>query len=352
MSTAAAEDPKVAVIIGAFHRETFLPRAVRSVLGQTLPRDRFEVVVVKDFAHEALDRSLRAEGVTTIRDADPRIGRWLLRAVRATRAPLIALLDDDDEWEPERLARVVEVFGDHPEMGLYRNRVRVIDRDGGPVPTENWRRLESDVAFDATGPLLIPPGPKEGIVELASVRTRVTFNSSTMVVRRELLEGAWGDAFARTQLPDLALFLAAALGPYGLFLDDRRLTRFRRYDGNVTLRSAWLGEAARSYREGAELARARGRPDFESWLGATAVSYERQFRAKELFERMGAGASRTDVARLTAAYLRFYLRHPAGRRAIVDVGTTELYGLAYCVAPGLTRRARAARGPGPTGGAS
>ena len=352
MTTPDTPRPEVAVVVGAFGRETFLPRAVRSVLGQTLPRDRVEVVVLTDFADGRLEASLAAEGVTSLQYAEPRIGRWLLRAVGVTHAPLIAFLDDDDEWESERLARAVEVFREHPEVGFYRNRVRVIDRDGVPVPAEGWRRLESDAAFDASGPILVPPGPKAGLAELAAVRTRVTFNSSTMVVRRELLEGPWADAFARTQLPDLALFLSAALGPYGLFLDDRRLTRFRRYDGNVTRRTAWLAEAARSYREGRDLARAHGRPDIASWLGDSSVQYEREYRAAQLFERIGARAPRREVARLAASYLRFYLEHPAGRGALVEVGTTELYSLAYCLAPALARRFRTGRAGVPASGAS
>ena len=345
MRTSAPDRPEVAVIIGAFRRREFLRQAVRSVLAQTLPRDRFEVVVLKDFLDDELDGALAADGVTTIQDTEPRIGRWLLRAFRATTAPLIALLDDDDEWEPDRLARAVAVLHEHPEVGLYRNRVRVIDRHGAPVPADRWRRLESDLAFDVSGPVRIPPGPKAGLVEFASVRTRVTFNSSTMVVRRELLEGAWGEAFATTQLPDLTLFLVAALGPSGLYFDDRRLTRFRRYDGNVTLRSGWLAEASRSYREGADLARAHHRADFENWLRAAAAQYGRQFRASELFESIAANGSRAHVARLTAAYLGFSVRHPTGRGGIGDVGATGIYGLAYCLAPGMTRRARAARTP-------
>lgn len=349
---AASPRPEVAVIIGAFRRTEFVPRAVRSVFAQTLPRDRFEVVVVKDFVDDALDRSLAADGVTTIRDGDPRIGRWLLRAVRATTAPLLAFLDDDDEWEPERLDRATDVFRSHPEVGFYRNRVRVIDRSGDAVPPERWRRLESDLAFDATGPVLVPPGPKADLVEFASVRTRVTFNSSTMVVRRELLEGEWEVAFAKTQLPDLALFLGASLGPWGLFFDDRRLTRFRRYDGNVTLRSAWLGEASRSYWEGSELARAHHRPDFVRWLFDAAVQYERQFRAGELFELIGRRAPRRQVARRAGGYLRFSVQYPAVSRAVADLGRTELYALAYCLAPGWTQQLRRNRAPPSVSGAA
>ena len=35
-------DPEVSVIVGAYSREKYLLNAVRSLLAQTLPRDRFE----------------------------------------------------------------------------------------------------------------------------------------------------------------------------------------------------------------------------------------------------------------------------------------------------------------------
>jgi glycosyltransferase involved in cell wall biosynthesis len=72
------DPPDVAVVIGAFGRQKYVAQAVDSVLAQTLPRARYEVVVIKDFSDEPLDRSLASRGVTTILDAEPRIGRWLL----------------------------------------------------------------------------------------------------------------------------------------------------------------------------------------------------------------------------------------------------------------------------------
>jgi hypothetical protein len=132
-----------------------------------------------------------------------------------------------------------------------------------------------------------------------------------------------------------------------LFLDDRRLTRFRRYDQNVTARHTWLKEASRSFWEAAELARRCQCPDFDPWLTSVAIDFDRQFRASVLYERMGAHSSRRDVASLTTSYLRFCLRHVARPVRLIDVGSVTAYGFAYCLAPGLTRRVRATRTPLP-----
>lgn len=356
--------PEVVVIIGAYRRREYLLRAVRSVLAQNVDRARFEILVTKDFLDPGIDTELARLGVASIVDEDPRIGTWLGRAIRATTAPLVAFLDDDDEFEPDRLARVLQIFHDHPEVGFYRNRVRVIDAEDRPIPPDRWRGIETDSAFDSSGPVVFAGGSAAGLVPFALRTTRATFNSSTMVLRRSLLVGPWCELFARTQLPDLTLFLAAALGPQGLFFDDRRLTRYRFYGGNVTHQTGWLAEAARSRLEAAELARSLGRSELETWLSAEGVHYERLYRAATVLDRIDRAAPRRDVARGSAEYLRFLGRHPDERASRLEVWVAAAFGVAYCVAPGLTRRARAARlhstatgarppaGPGPTSPAS
>jgi glycosyltransferase involved in cell wall biosynthesis len=338
--------PEIAVIIGAYRRREYLLRAVHSVLAQTLSRSRYEVFVTKDFADPVIDAELARLGVPNHVDADPRIGTWLARAVASTRAPLLTFLDDDDEYEPERLARVLAVFQEHPDVGFYRNRVRVIDAAGHPVAAALWRPLEVDAAFDASGPVRLPTRPEDAVVEFAFHRTRSTFNSSTMAVRRAQFEGPWADVFARTQLPDLALVVGAALGTRALFFDDRRLTRYRFYHGNVTHRVAWLAEAARSHREAGELSRARGNEALADHLAREGVHFERLYRSGVIVEGIGARAPRRTIARLSGEYLQFLGGHPRERALRLDVWAAEAYGLTYCLAPGVARRVRAARVPG------
>ncbi|MCI4366075.1 MAG: glycosyltransferase family 2 protein [Thermoplasmata archaeon] len=339
-------DPEVAVIVGAYGRREYLLRAVRTVLAQTVGRDRVEIRVTKDFADPEVDAALAELRIPSTVDADPRIGTWLGRAIAATRAPLIAFLDDDDEFEPERLERVLEVFRQHPEVGFYRNRVRVIDGSGRPVPVDRWRPIETDLEFDGTGPILLPPGPKAGALALGTERTHSSFNSSTMVVRRELLTGSLGTAFAETQTPDLFLFLAGVLGPYGLFLDDRRLTRFRRYEGNVTRRIGWLAAAAHSYRSAGGAAREFGRPEFGDWLEARADHFDRMYRGATLVSRVRDRADRREVARLAIEYARFLDRHPAERALTLDTWGAAVYALGYLFVPSLTCRVEARRRAG------
>jgi len=335
--------PEVAVIVGAYRREPFLLGAVRSVLAQDLPRDRYEILVTKNFSNDALDRALDELGVRRILDDDPKIGPWLMRAVAQTTAPLIAFLDDDDEFEPNRLSEVLRVFRERPDVGFYRNRVRVIDREGRPLPPGEWRAHEVDPEFDRRGSVAVSPGSKGEVLELATGRTFATFNSSTMVVRRELLAGPTAEALRGTQLPDLGLFLAGALSPYGLYFDERRLTRFRYYGGNVTHRVGWLGAAAESHRAFAALSRRLGHEEYATWFDREAVHFERLYRGGQIVDAVDRAEGRRTLARLGADYLRYLAHHPSERRWTLDVWGAEGYALLYLVGPRLARRAHAAR---------
>ena len=95
----------ISVVITTRHRADLLPRALDSVLAQTLaPR---EILVVSDGADEATHAYL-----LTITDRRLRIitlpqscGACIARntGVEAATSDWIAFLDDDDEWKPEKL---------------------------------------------------------------------------------------------------------------------------------------------------------------------------------------------------------------------------------------------------------
>lgn len=105
--------PEVSVVIPTFSRPELVTRAVRSALAQTV--DKIEVIVVVDGPDEATRNGLEAVG-------DPRLRVVGLPApggapnarnvgVREARAPWTALLDDDDEWLPEKLAIQLDLAG-------------------------------------------------------------------------------------------------------------------------------------------------------------------------------------------------------------------------------------------------
>lgn len=338
VEASSAHPPQISVIVGAYRREQYVKEAVRSVLDQTLGRGEIEVVVIKDFTSGPIDEYLARNGVTSILDPSPRIGPWLMRAVRETRAPLVAFLDDDDLFEPDRLRHVVEEFREHPDVGYYRNRVSVIDPQGSPIRTNAWATNEVDAVLDGTGPLHVPNGSKPAALSTIR-RTYSFFNTSTIVIRRELLTPQLAVRFEEYQNPDPFLFAAGLLSPFGLYLDDRRLTRYRHHATNVTGAVGSLRHGLEDSRRLARWCRDSGWPDYAGWLDERSTEIEKRLLVGTITASIESGDPRWMVAAAARAYLGFLHKQPGVRNPDWETWAAAVYALTYLVSPLAARRA-------------
>lgn len=115
--------PLVSVVIPVYNGEAFVGQAIESVLAQTWPN--VELIVVND---GSTDRS--AEVIGRYRDRlvlvqQPNQGVAAARNAGMSRAhgEFVALLDQDDWWRPEKLARQVPLLRDNPQVGLVHTAV-------------------------------------------------------------------------------------------------------------------------------------------------------------------------------------------------------------------------------------
>jgi len=95
----------ISVVIPTYNRAHTIERAIRSVLGQTYAP--LEIVVVDDCSTddtEAVVRAIGAKNLIYVRnDRNLKGGASRNRGVRLANGELIAFLDSDDEWMPEKL---------------------------------------------------------------------------------------------------------------------------------------------------------------------------------------------------------------------------------------------------------
>ncbi|MBU6337306.1 MAG: glycosyltransferase family 2 protein [Acidobacteria bacterium] len=108
-------EPTVSVVIPTHNRPAECLVAVRSALAQTAPPT--EVIVVDDHSNDgdsrALGDALSGEQAVTLisRSAGPRGPAAARNAgIEAAGGSLVAFLDDDDEWLPEKLERQLPWF--------------------------------------------------------------------------------------------------------------------------------------------------------------------------------------------------------------------------------------------------
>ncbi|MDQ3571559.1 MAG: glycosyltransferase family 2 protein [Actinomycetota bacterium] len=117
----SASTPEVSVVVTTRNRADLLTELLTGLRAQTLPHDRFELVVVNDASTdrtaEVLSQELRRDEltmsvVTRTESGGAAIGRE--QGWRQAQAPLIAFTDDDCLPEPDWLERSLEVCRAHP----------------------------------------------------------------------------------------------------------------------------------------------------------------------------------------------------------------------------------------------
>lgn len=131
--------PRVSVLIPAYAAARFITATLDSIAAQTY-RD-FEIVVVDDGSPDdtkpVVDAWLAKSGIpgVCVRRANGRIAAARNTGLDHAKGELIALLDHDDFWTPDKLAMTVAEFDAHPEAVLVGHHVDVV-RNGEVLRTE------------------------------------------------------------------------------------------------------------------------------------------------------------------------------------------------------------------------
>lgn len=126
--------PTVSAVIPTHNRPDYLASAIESVLSQTYPV--CEVIVVDDGSEGDETRlaveSFNDDRIQYIRFETPRGGCAARNTgIETSTGDLIAFLDDDDRWLPEKIEKQVEVFLRDEEVGLVYCKIREVDADSG-----------------------------------------------------------------------------------------------------------------------------------------------------------------------------------------------------------------------------
>ena len=108
----------ISVVIPVYNAAAFLAEAVDSVLAQTvLP---LEIVVVDDGSTDSSPEVVARYG-RALRyhyQANAGIGAARNQGVRLSKGALLAFLDADDLWSPDKLAWQIEALENHPQVDM------------------------------------------------------------------------------------------------------------------------------------------------------------------------------------------------------------------------------------------
>ncbi|WP_445157953.1 glycosyltransferase family 2 protein [Halomonas sp. E14] len=176
---AAIVRPAVSVVIPVYNRAHLLSRSLASVVNQTC--QDFEVLVIDDCSRDdpaAVIRQFGDERIRYVRQPyNQGVAAARNRGLREARAPLVAFLDDDDEWFPEKLEAQIQLFEKAPkELGLVYTGVETVT-DNGEV-TEQVAAARGDLYRELLVKNLLHGGSSAMVRR--NVITRVGFFDETL----------------------------------------------------------------------------------------------------------------------------------------------------------------------------
>ncbi len=120
MRAAAGSPPYVSVIIPTYNRAGLVQQAIASVLAQAYTD--FECIVVDDGSTDdtplALKPLVGAGQIRYAHQANAGLSSARNHGLRLARGAYVCFLDDDDLYEPNKLARQVEYLDAHPDAML------------------------------------------------------------------------------------------------------------------------------------------------------------------------------------------------------------------------------------------
>jgi glycosyltransferase involved in cell wall biosynthesis len=153
MKAVTNEPLEVSICLLAFNHVRYIERCIRSALEQAADV-RIEILVGDDASNDGT-----SEILSTYAQAHPELIRHIRRNERLggsanyldllsrARAPLIAHLDGDDFWLPNKLRQQVAYLRAHPNCAaVYTNALAISERGEEIGIFNNFRRVEIDLA--------------------------------------------------------------------------------------------------------------------------------------------------------------------------------------------------------------
>jgi glycosyltransferase involved in cell wall biosynthesis len=116
--------PLVTVLIDTYNYGQYIEEAVESVLAQNFPRQKQEILVIDDGSTDDTAERLKKYGDSIryfYKENGGQASAFNVGFGQA-RGEIIALLDADDLWLPDKLRRVCEIFEENPEAGMIYHR--------------------------------------------------------------------------------------------------------------------------------------------------------------------------------------------------------------------------------------
>lgn len=207
----------ITVIVPVFDRKEFLSEALISLKMQSLSKEFFEVIVVKNFVDNELDNIINAMGYDSALCLG-NMGERLSVGLESANGEIISFLQDDDIFEANKLEEIVKLFSGSQKIGYIYNGYTKIDSIGDLINPKEYSNSEQIEIFD--------PCSNKEILRLL-VKDHYDFNLSCISIKKEIVLEYQNILRKIVGADDSFMFFIAALSCYSILVTKSNLTKYR-----------------------------------------------------------------------------------------------------------------------------
>ncbi len=126
--------PRLSVIVVAGYKRPYLPDCIASIQRSSLDRSLYEIVLAMGFAEPEWESRFQASGVRLLR-CPPGLkeAEMLCEAIPHARGDVLVFMEDDDEFDPEKLSHVEKLFRERPNLAFYNHDALAVDERGSEI---------------------------------------------------------------------------------------------------------------------------------------------------------------------------------------------------------------------------
>ena len=221
---------QISVIITDHNRKDYIIECVKSVLEQEhISRDLYEIIVVKNYKDEYIDKFLNDHKIKIIETVNEAIGEKFVLGAKNSSSDILCILNDDDLFHPQKLYYVLNIFKQNKNLLYYHNSFIKIDKTGKSIH-ENTDMKEIIINTNNI---------KEKLLKQA-LSGYNTFNDSCITIKKQVIMEYEKELLDVKGNQDTILFLLSLKLNGSLIMDNQKLTEFRLHDSSSNFRSAEL----------------------------------------------------------------------------------------------------------------
>lgn len=219
-------DMRVSVVIPAYNSARFLQESIESVRQQTT--SVHEIIVVDDGSTDETEKVIQSLGgdIVYIRQANAGVSAARNRGIAQATGEIIAFLDADDLWLPQKVENQVRVFWGNPDIALVATDRTDIDAQGSLLLDSLFKKQGLYAFFSELRGNPVP----QALSRLVQVNFIPT--SSVMVRKSALAQVGVFDTAIRYG-EDLELWARIA-AQYPIACLPEVLIRYRQHGNNAT----------------------------------------------------------------------------------------------------------------------